>query len=271
MTNKTPKLDARIVQALAANGEASRDALTALIDEAMLTIDIAHKVIETEEPALLDLENSDPDHSRELIASNKLKIERLTLAIPQLQQRIDALDAEQALAEWNTEADRLRSASNKIYDELEKLYPSFLAKIVDLFDRGKRNAAAFNAHLRHAPPGADTWFEAATPHSTFWQDITLPCWTKPYITFPFRQTAEDIAWQTQIALTKAAVDAARMSEQKHAQLYSSSWHEVQKLEQERKAAEDEQAEAELKEKDAAARDQYYASLKEAERRRIYGE
>ena len=94
MADKTPKLDARIVQALAANGEANRDVLVALIDEATLSIDIARKVIEVEEPSLLYLENEDPDKSRELIASNKLKIERLNLALPQLQQRIDAIDAE---------------------------------------------------------------------------------------------------------------------------------------------------------------------------------
>ena len=151
----TKTLNSRIVAALSANGEASRDVLVALIDEATLTIDIARKVIETEEPSLLDLENETPDKSRELVASNKLKIERLTLAIPQLQQRIDAIDRETALAEWDAEADRHREQSNKIFDELAKIYPGFLAKIMDLFDRGKRNAAAFQAHLRHAPPGAD--------------------------------------------------------------------------------------------------------------------
>ena len=46
------------------------------------------------------LENEDPDKSRELIASNKLKIERLNLALPQLQQRVDTIDRETALKEW---------------------------------------------------------------------------------------------------------------------------------------------------------------------------
>ena len=39
----------------------------------------------------------------------------------------------------------------------------------------------------------------------------------------------------------------------------------------RKAEEDAKAEAELKEKDAAARDQYYRDMAESERRRIHGE
>ena len=84
----TKTLDSRISAALSANGEASRDTLTALIAEANNSIRIANTVIETETPSLLDLDNDDPDRSRELIASNKLKIERLTLAIPQLQSRI---------------------------------------------------------------------------------------------------------------------------------------------------------------------------------------
>ena len=61
MAGKTKTLDARIVQVLSANGGASRDVLVALIDEATLSIDIARKVIGTETPSLLDLENSDFD------------------------------------------------------------------------------------------------------------------------------------------------------------------------------------------------------------------
>ena len=265
MADKTLKLDARIVQALAANGEASRDVLVALIDEATLSIDIARKVIETEEPSLLDLENETPDKSRELIASNKLKIERLTLALPQLQSRIDAIDCETALKTWDAEADRLREQSNKIFDELAKIYPGFLAKITDLFDRGKRNAAAFQSLLRHAPPGADTWFEPATPHSTFWIDLQLPSWTKPHVTFPLRQTPEQIAWAQQVAFTNAMCAQTKAIEAKHAQMHSPDWAGAYDEIYKRKAEADAKAEQELKQKDLEARQNYYLSLQEAER------
>ena len=48
MAKQTPTLNSRISSALSANGEANRDVLVALIDEATLSIDIARKVIETE-------------------------------------------------------------------------------------------------------------------------------------------------------------------------------------------------------------------------------
>ena len=271
MADKTPKLDARIVQALAANGEANRDVLVALIDEATLTIELAQKVIEVEEPSLVDLENSDPDKSRELIASNKLKIERLTLALPQLQSRIDAIDAETALKTWDDEADRLREQSNQIFDELAKIYPPFLAKIVDLFDRGKRNVAAFQAHKRRAPPGADVWFEPATPHITFWQDIVLPSWVKPHVTFPFRQSPADVAWENQVAFTKAMVAQQKALDAKFAPNGGRDWFEVQKIEQERQIAADEKFEAEQKERDQKSRDAHYQAVLENERRHVRGE
>ena len=271
MTNKTPKLDARIVAALTANGEASRDTLIALIDEATLSIDLARKVIEVEEPSLLDLDNDDPDKSQARLASAKLKIERLTKALPLLQQRVDQIDAELALTGWNAEADRLREQSNKIFDELEKLYPGFLAKMMDLFDRGKRNAAAFNVHVRHAPPGADTWFEPATSHSTFWIDMQLSSWTNVSVTYPERETPEQIAWAQQVLFTNAAVAQAKALDQKFAPNGGRDWPEVQKIEQERQRAADEKAEAEAKKKDAERRDQYYQAIAEGERRRIRGE
>ena len=86
-----------------------------------------------------------------------------------MQSRVDTIDREKALEEWNTEADRRRSASNAIFDELELFYPGFLQKMMELFDRGKRNAAEWQVHLRHAPPGAQTWFEMAQPYEGFWQ------------------------------------------------------------------------------------------------------
>ena len=271
MADKTKTLDVRIFSALQSNGSADRKVLVDLIDEATLSIEIAQKVIETEEPSLLDLENSDPDKSRELIAHNTLKIARLEKALPKLQERIDAIDREKALADWDAVADRHREQSNKIFDELEKVYPSFLKTMMDLFERGKRNAAAFQSHLRHAPPGADTWFEPATPHSTFWIDLQLPSWTKPHVTFPARQSPEDAAWERQVAFTNAMVAQQKAIEAKHAQMFFSDWAAVHDEIHKGKAAEDEKAEAELKAKDLEARQNYYLSLQEAERRRVYGE
>ena len=115
------------------------------------------------------------------------------------------------------------------------------------------------------------WFEPATPHSTFWIDLQLPSWTKAHVTFPLRQTPEQIAWAQQVALTAAMCAQTKVIEAKHAQMHSADWATVHDEIHKRKAEEDEKAEAELKEKYLEARQNYYLSLQEAERKRIYGE
>ena len=269
--NKTKTIDSRISDAINANGDADRAILTNLLDEAFDEITSLEEIIKTETPRVLDLSNIDPDKSTAAITSAKLRIERLRLAIPQLQSRIAAIDAEKALAEWTAEADRHRAESNSIFDELEKHYPPFLAKMMDIYLRARANAAAFNELKRKAPPGADTWFEYATPHNTFWSDLQLPSWTKAYVTYPPRKSPADIAWEQQVAFTNAMVEQYKALDQKFAPNGGKDWYEINKIEQERVDAENEKREAELKAADAAARDEYYQNIAIGERKRLYGE
>ena len=122
MADKNKSLDARISQALQSNGNADRDALANLLDELFDELGELEELIKVETPRILDLSNPDPDASTTAVASAKLKIERLNLAIPQLQQRIAAIDAEKVLAEYNNETYRLRDKSNELYEKLEALY-----------------------------------------------------------------------------------------------------------------------------------------------------
>ena len=89
-TNKT--LDVRISAALNANGNADRDALVSLLDEAFDEHAELEEIIKIETPRILDLTNADPDKSTTAVSSAKLKIQRLNLAIPLLRQRVDAIE-----------------------------------------------------------------------------------------------------------------------------------------------------------------------------------
>ena len=199
------------------------------------------------------------------------QIERLNLAIPLLQSRIDAIDAEKALADCNEEADKHRAESDKIYEELKQTYPPFLKHMIDIYYRARANAAAFNELKKRAPDGADVKFFPAMPYEDFWLNLRLPSWNNSNVVYPERQTPEQIAWSQQVNFVNAMVAQTKAIEQKHAQLYSSDWAAVHQEIHKQQAAENEKAEAEQKEKDAAARDNYYRAIAEGERKRMRGE
>ena len=62
MADKTRSLDARISEALKANGDADRDALVGLLDEAFDEITSLEEIIKVETPRVLDLTNPIPTH-----------------------------------------------------------------------------------------------------------------------------------------------------------------------------------------------------------------
>lgn len=265
-------LEQRISAALKSNGEANRDTLFALWEEAFAEINRLNETIATEEPRLLDINNDDPDASRELIASSKLHIERLSKAITEeLKPSVRALDAKKAQADWTAEADQIRDENDKLFAELKAMYPPFLQQILDLYFRILKNHSAFANHKVHAPAGADTSFSRIEPHSRFWLDMALSSWNNPGVKYPERQSPEQIAWAQQVAFTTALCEQTKAIEAKHAHMHSADWGAVYDEIHKRKAAEDEKAEQALKEKDQAARDEYYKSVLEAERRHVRGE
>ena len=270
MANKTPTLDARISAALDANGSADRDILVSLIDEAFDELGSLEEIIKIETPRVMDLSNPDPEKSTAAITSANLKIARLNKALPLLQSRIAAIDEEKARTEWTAEADECRAINDDLYEELKALYPPFFDQLARLYIRILENDIACDKLKRRAPAGVDKSFVPVAPHSLFWANMQMPAWDRN-VTIPLRKSPADIAWEIQVANVNAAVAQAKAIEAKHAQLYSSDGAAVHDEIHRRKAEEDEKAEQELKEKDQAARDQYYKDLAEAERRRIHGE
>ena len=146
MAEKTKTLDARISAALQSNGNADRDELVGLLDLAFDELTSLEEIIKVETPRIMDLQNDNPDASTAAVSSAKLKIERLNKAVPLLQARVAAIDAETKLKEWDAEAWRLRNKSNELYEELEALYRPFEQQILDLMVEIFRNHVEWSDH-----------------------------------------------------------------------------------------------------------------------------
>ena len=242
MADKTKTLDVRISAALDANGTADRDILVSLLDESFDEINSLEEIIKVETPRIMDLSNPDPDKSTTAVTSAKLKIERLKKAIPLLQARVDTIDAEIALAEYNTETCRMRDKSDELYEKLEALYRPFVQEMLDLMVEIFANHVAFNEHKDRAPVGADTRYARIEPRSRFWDNMQLPSWTNVNLTYPPRRTPEQIAWSQQVNFVNAMCAQTKAIEAKHAQMHSPDWAAVHDEINKRKAAEDEKAE-----------------------------
>ena len=142
--NKTKTIDSRIADAINVNGDADREILANLLDETFDELGELEELIKVETPRVLDLANPDPDKSTTAITSAKLRIERLNKAVPLLQARIDAIDAETALKEWTEVADKVRAESDELYLELKQTYLPMFVKMMEIFYKGRANAVAFN-------------------------------------------------------------------------------------------------------------------------------
>lgn len=259
-------LDAKIAQALAANGTSDRDTLVDLIYKATEAIEMANIVITAETPRLLDLSNSDPDASRQLIESSKLRIERLTAAVPRLQQRVDQLDLATKQAAWVDEADVLRGEADDLFWELEQTYKPFVDQLNELFVKARANAGAFNELLRRAPSGVDRTFNEASPYEGFWLRLALPSWDDASITYPLRNKPSDPL--VDIALQSAAF--AKQLDAKYALMSGPTWFEARKLEDEQLRAESARRDEEQKAKAEQERASFHRALQEQDRRRRLG-
>ena len=266
---KPKSLDAKIASALAANGEASRDTLVELIAEAYAAIDMARVVIEAETPRLLDLSNLEPDKSRQLIESSKLSIERLTRAIRRLQERVDTIDHQTAVANCEAEWGVVEKKFTALWNELAEVYPARLSEIMALCARIRE--AHWEAYdlAKRSPKGVNTEFNRIEPYEGFWDKMVLPDWDDPNVTHPPKRPSEAEAFEEswrRFALQSATF--AKTLDQKHAQRYSADWHEIQKLEIEQnriKAAEDEEKQRQAQEESLK---EFYKADKAAEMRRI---
>jgi hypothetical protein len=263
---KKQALDARIAAALSANGEADRDSLADLIREAADAIDKAREIIEVKKPRIHDLANDDPDKSIQLVASNEVRITRMTAAISRLEARVAAIDLEAEQTAWSEQARALQDEADDLYFELQQTYPGIVKQLDELFRKARANAGAFYQLLEVAPSGVDHTFHPAEPWENFWLIVALPDWHDSRVTHPPRTKPADP--KAEIALSSAAF--AKQLDAKMAIGSGPNWWAAKQLSDDQARTEIEKREAEMKEKAEQERQEYYRALLEAERRRAIG-
>ena len=279
MADKTTKtLDSRIATALSANGKVDRATLVELIREAGEAIEMANVVIDAETPRLHDLSNDTPDASQQLIASSRLRVERLTKAIAALDARIEQIDLAAQQTSWNEEYDRLQDETAALAEEFAEKYPTLRAELVGLFIRLDDNRAAVGNLYRQRGPHRTgdrpelieaellaRGLEMFTVHQPRLQDsLKLPAFADPAKVFPRDEYAELMR-----ATALQTSEAIRALEQRRAAtgMYSGDWWAAKQLENEQLRAESERRDEEQRKQNEAAREAYYASLQAEELRR----
>ena len=275
MAKSQPTLDARIAAALT-DEQADRNLLIALWDEALAAIKAAKATIETETARALDITNDDPDASDRAVRTAQRTIDRLTQAIPRLQQRVAELDTANYLAAWHAEADKLKVERDILAAELRELYAPFVEKITALYARIDANTRAISDLHGRAPAGeprrlADAeqsarglQFSAETPPLR--DNLRLPDWLRSRdIAYP-RSQLETLRRDSSLM----TANLVRAIEAKQAGLYGPDWAAARALVDEQQRAEFARRDAALAAEEAEAKRKFEQSLVEADRRRRTG-
>jgi hypothetical protein len=276
MMTRPPTLDKRIATALVVETNTDKSELAALVSEAEDAIAKAQKTIEVERERALDIANDEPDKSYDQIRKAELRIERYDKALPALQARIAAIDHREAVQAWNAQADQIEAERDALATELRELYPTFVARLIDIYTRIDANTAAINSLYRSAPRGE--WrnlldaelkargLQSYSAHQPVLRDnLKLPDWHEPRKTYPADPVAQ---WNARAAESAAATIAAM--NQKHALAFSPDWHAAEAMRQEQVRQETEAREAELQRRQAEERDRYHKWLLETERKARLG-
>jgi hypothetical protein len=213
---KTPTLDKRIAAALAETN-ADNIELAGLVYDAITAKAEAEETVKIESENELDLSNTDPDASSEKVWKAERTVARLSKAILALQARIAAIEARDAAASWHAQADKVEAERDKIATELAELYPTFMEKLIDIFERIDANNAAINNLYRSAQWGyndrqivdaelAARGLQSYSAHQPALRDnIKLPFWDESSRTYPADALAE---WNARAAASAAATARA---------------------------------------------------------------
>lgn len=268
---KTPvTLDAKISVALA-DKTASRETLVSLWQEALDTIEKERESAAAESKRVYDLSNADPDMSEDRARRAQRTIDRLSHAIPLLKQRVTVLDAEAYAKTWHAEVDKIKIERDALADELAALYPTFVAKIADLFARIDQNTAAISdlhgkafageeRRLADAEQMARNVAAYTAEQPRLRENLRLPDWERPRdIAYPAPPAVNPYAAHMQTIIAEIA--------RKEALTSGPNWHEAKKLEDEATRAEIAKREAELAAQAAEAKRHFERQVQADDRRR----
>lgn len=271
----TLTLDQRIANFLA-NGvaEASSEEIAKLLHQTKQAAAKSQQAAEAEAERALDPTNLDPEKSRTLAEKLRFEHERLSRAIPLLEQQLRQAQARAYATQWNDEFEQVETERDALAEELTATYPDLVAKLVDLLDRieacdrevDRVNGSAPSGDHRRRLLGVELTarglnsFSATNPSLT--ANLKLP---NPGDTRSLAYPPEQV---NVMGLQMAAAASALAA--KSAGLHTSDWaaaRELQIAEEQRKA---DQRQAEIDRKEAEAKAQYERNLVESDRARRLG-
>jgi hypothetical protein len=229
----------RIASVLAGDAITSAD-LSDLIEEAADAAGVADATAEAERTRALDpAQPVDPATARASMEDAALVAQRMRIALPRLQARLDEITAQEYAATWSDDYAAVEAVRDTLAAEL-KTYAAIVATITDLLTRIEacdREAARINGS---APSGEPHRLRAVELEARNLANFTrgVPSITDE-LRLPHWETPRGLAWPPPMP-----VDPARFAPVPFNRRYSPDWWQVKEEEaralrerQEREAAE----------------------------------
>jgi hypothetical protein len=151
----TDRFEEHLIKSIDDDSQLTAADLAALVNEterAIITAEADAKL--AAEIAYDPARSTDPAVARTAMEDAHLRAGRLRTLLPRLRQRLQSAHDREARTRWQKDHDRLKLERDALASELAAFYPSFAAKLADLFDR----IVALDSELSHlnqwGPAGA---------------------------------------------------------------------------------------------------------------------
>src|ERR1035437_8244321 len=145
-------LEQRIATVL--SSDTTSDVVAILITEVETAIVAADNAAEAEREKALDpIASPDAAKAHEAMQMVEFSRDRLHAALPQLQARLEQLQAEEYLTQWRSDYEKLKVKRDGLAEELRAIYPEFETKVADLFTRIAANDAELSRLHQARPAG----------------------------------------------------------------------------------------------------------------------
>jgi predicted transcriptional regulator len=253
-------LEQEIVAALAGADVNSSD-LSALIERTEAAIPETDQAAETARSMALDPALSpDPKTARAAMEDAAFTRDRLKTLLPRLQARYQEVQAQEYLAEWRGDYEKLEVRRDELAEELRTIYPELETKITDLFTRIAANDAELSGLHQARPAGVALHLLGAELVARDLERFTI---REPSIAqelkLPTFAPGQRLAWPLPQP-SMAALYAMSMVPT-HDPRYTADWAAAQKADNIRRAATEARWAEEEAARQAESRGKYEASLR----------
>jgi len=255
-------LEQEIVAALAdADADVRSRDLSALIERTEAAIPQADQAAETARSMALDPALSpDAKAARAAMEDAAFTRDRLKTLLPRLQARYQEVQAQEYLAEWRSDYEKLKVTRDGLAEELRAIYPEFETKITDLLIRIAANDAELS-RLHQARPGGVALHLLGAELVA--RDLERFTSREPSIAqelkFPTFAPGQRLAWP--LPQPSLAVMVAQSMAPPYDPRFSADWAAAQKADNVRRATNEKQWSEEEAARQAESKRQYEASLR----------